>query len=143
MSYLRNVFQNRATWYYKQAAFSRGIALLGGGIAAIDSDRVRKISPKFSCIKFSESGTSRPKSRDIPATTCLKQQKKTTCIKFLSGISRRLGPGCPRNIPPKNFMFRLFFGPIDSDEIESRKTAQWNGPLRTEVDVSAGCIDHY
>ena len=52
---------------------------------------------------------SRPKCRDIPATPCLKQQKKATCIKFLSGISRRLGPGCPRNIPPKNFMFRLFF----------------------------------
>ena len=24
-------------------------------------------------------------------------------------MSRRLGPGCPRNIPPKNFIFRLLF----------------------------------
>ena len=71
--------------------------------------RVRKISPKFSCIKFFQSGTSRPKSRDIPAAPCLKQQKQATRKKVLSGISRRLGPGCPRNIPPKNFMFRLFF----------------------------------
>ena len=46
-------------------------------------------------------GTSRPLR--------LKQQKKATCIKFLSTISRRLGPWCPRNIPPKNFMFRLLF----------------------------------
>ena len=48
-------------------------------------------SPKFPCINFfSKYGTSRPKPRDIPATPCLKQQKKATCIKFLSGISRRL-----------------------------------------------------
>ena len=52
---------------------------------------------------------SRPKSQDIPATPCPKQQKRATCIKFLSAISRRRGPGCPRNILPKNFMFRLFF----------------------------------
>ena len=37
-----------------------------------------------------------------------------TCRKFLSGISWRLGPWCPRNIPPKNFMFRpLFRSPED------------------------------
>ena len=54
--------------------------------------RERKISPKFSCIKFFQSGMSRPKSRDIPATPSLKQQKRANCIKFLSGISRRLSP---------------------------------------------------
>ena len=71
---------------------------------------MQKISPKFSCIKFFQirDGPG-PNPRDIPATPCLKQQKKATCIKFLSGMSRRLGPGCPRNILPKNFMFRLFF----------------------------------
>ena len=68
-----------------------------------------KSAQSFLAQSFSKSGTSRPKSRDIPATPCLKQQKKATCIKFLSRISRHLGPGCPRNIPPKNFMFRLFF----------------------------------
>ena len=53
--------------------------------------------------------------RDVPTqipghpSHSLKQQKKATCINFLSGISRRLGPGCPRNILPKHFMFRLFF----------------------------------
>ena len=68
-----------------------------------------KSAQSFLASSFSKSGTSRPKSRDIPATPCLKQQKKATCMKFLSGMSRRLGPGCPRNIPPKNSMFRLFF----------------------------------
>ena len=39
---------------------------------------VRKISPKFSCIKFFPQIRDVPfsKSRDIPATPCLKQQKK-------------------------------------------------------------------
>ena len=65
--------------------------------------------PKFLAESFSKSGTSRPKFRDIPATPCLKQQKQATCIKFLSGISQRLGPWCPRNSPTNNFMFRLLF----------------------------------
>ena len=65
--------------------------------------RERKNQPKVFLHKvFSKSRTSRPKSRDIPATPCLKQQQKATGKKFLSGISRRLGPEFPRNILPKN-----------------------------------------
>ena len=47
-------------------------------------------------------------SWDIPATPCLKQQKKATCIKHLSGISRRLGPRCPRNMIPEHPAKKLY-----------------------------------
>ena len=77
----------------ESSAESELYALSAGHKVGRNFSRVRKISPKW----FSKSGTSR-KSQDIPATPCLKQQKKATCIKILSGISRRLGPGCPRKV---------------------------------------------
>ena len=52
------------------------------------NSRVQKISLKFPCKEFSDPGTSRPKSREIPPITCLKRQKKAPCIKVLSGTSR-------------------------------------------------------
>ena len=88
-----------------------------------------KSAQSFLAKSFSKSGMSRPKSLDIPATPCLKQQKKATCIKFLSRISWRLGPGCPRNIPPKNFMFRLLFRTRqDQDNIGERQTGDMRNP---------------
>ena len=69
----------------------------------------QKISPKFLAWHFSKSGTSRPKSRDIPATPCLTE--KAACISFLSRISRHLGPWCPRHILPQNFILGCFFLP--------------------------------
>ena len=66
---------------------------------------------KFSCIKFFQIRDVPTQIPGHPGHSLSKTTKRATCIKFLSGISRRLGPGCPRNIPPKNFMFRLFFGP--------------------------------
>ena len=89
-----------------------GGPLLGAPFAHTGVLRVRKSSPKFSCIKFFQIRDVPTQIRDIPATPCLKQQKKATCIKFLSGIFRRVGSECPRNIPPKNFMFRLFFSDL-------------------------------
>ena len=76
--------------------------------------RVRKISPNFSCIKFFQ-------IRDVPtqipghpghslSETTEEGQLHKVFVRDI--ISRRLGPGCPRNIPPKNFMFRLFFSDL-------------------------------
>ena len=39
-----------------------------------------------------------------PGHSLSKTTEKGHLHKVLSGISRRLGPGCPRNIPPKNFI---------------------------------------
>ena len=87
---------------------------IAGNLAGIVRDfwGYGKISPKFSCIKFFQ-------IRDVPTqipghpghslsktTERGHLQKKT-----LSGISRRLGPWCPTNILPKNFIFRLFYVP--------------------------------
>ena len=52
-------------------------------------------SCQFSEMGNERSGTSRPKSRDIPAIPCLKQQKKVPCIKFLSETFQDWGLGCP------------------------------------------------
>ena len=71
--------------------------------------REQKISPKLSWIKFFW-------SRDVPTQiawhpghSLSKTTAKALCLKFLSGTSRRLGPWCPRNILPKNSIFRLLF----------------------------------
>ena len=85
-------------------AFSERFHKNWGGPCAPEF-RVRKISPKFSCIKFFQIRDVPTQISGYPGYSLSKQQKKVTCIKFLSGISRRLGSGCPRNIPPKNFMF--------------------------------------
>ena len=58
-----------------------------------------------------------PKSRGIPATPCLKQQKKAHCIEFLSGTSQGRGQGYPDvrvpDIPgiswPKTLSLGCFF----------------------------------
>ena len=34
----------------------------------------------------------------------------------------RLGPGCPKNILPKNFMFRLFFSDLIDSTLKRLKT---------------------
>ena len=62
---------------------------------------------------------SRPKSQDIAAIACLKQQRKALCIRFLSATSQGRGQGYPDvwvpDVPgisdPKNLILRLFFGP--------------------------------
>ena len=63
------------------------------------------------------SGTSRHNSRDIP------EKKKATCIKVLSGVSRRLGPWCPRNILPKTLCLGCFSVP-DLKAIDDRQIAR-------------------
>ena len=91
-----------------RVAISRDMGPLIGRRKA-QKTRVRKISPKFSCIKFFQIRDVPTQIPGHPGHSLSKTTEKTTCIKCLSGISRRLGHGCPRNILPKNFMFRLFF----------------------------------
>ena len=50
-----------------------------------------KNEPKISCMKFSDSGTSRARSGTFP----LKQQKKAPCMEFLSRTSQGHGRGYP------------------------------------------------
>ena len=76
-------------------------------------NRVRKICPKFSCIKFFQiQECPNPKSRDIPATPCLKQQQKATCINFCPGYPDVWVPDVPGMSRPKTLCFGcFFFGP--------------------------------
>ena len=86
--------------------------------SAIGKSRIFLYGLEFLDLKFPKAprahpnpGTSRSKTRDTRPVHEFKLQKKVPCMKFFpeSGISRRLGPQCPRNILPKNFLFRLFF----------------------------------
>ena len=63
--------------------------MVSGGYCKVGNERSAQ---SFLASSFSKSGTSRPKSRDVPATPCLEHQKKATCIEFLPGMSRHLGP---------------------------------------------------
>ena len=57
------------------------------------SFRERKISPKlFCCIKFFQIRDVPTQIPGHPGHSVSKTTEKATCIKFLSGISRRLGP---------------------------------------------------
>ena len=98
--------------------------------------RVRNISPKFPCIKFFQIRDVPTQILGHPGHSLSKTTEKATCIKFLSGISRRLGPGCPRNVLPKNFMFRLFFGPVE------RKRKRLDGSLDGSFGMNRKAIEH-
>ena len=69
----------------------------------------RKTNPKFRAYCVSDPGISLLKLWDVPASRCVKQQKKGPYVKFLSGTSqdRRVGPH-PKNIQPKNSIFKPF-----------------------------------
>ena len=108
----------------------------GLGVEKWSWSRERKISPKFSCIKFFQI---RDILTQIPATPCLKQQKKAICRKFLSGISQRLGPWCPRNILPKNLSLGCFSLPECQSSATSLVERTWGGGSML---VSSFCPRH-
>ena len=90
--------------------------------------RVRKISPKFCCTKFFQIRDVPTQIPAHPGHSLSKTTEKATCINLLSGISRRLGPGCPRNILPKIFIFRMFFSFLKVRALEHAPSPSLHGP---------------
>ena len=76
-------------------------------------DRERKISPKFSCIKFfwDPSGHGRPhlQVKDVRTKNCFPALRAIGVKAFGPGRLPGYPPGRPRDSPPKTFMFRLLF----------------------------------
>ena len=64
------------------------------------------------------------RSRPLP---CLKQQKKATCIEFLSRISRCLGPWCPQEYPHPELCLGCFSVPDVCCLSRARRWSQYCG----------------
>ena len=80
-----------------------------GGSSKMASIGYEKTSPKFSCIKFFQIRDVPTQNPGHPGHSLSKTTEKGHLHKVFVRDIPTSGSGCPRNIPPKNFMFRLFF----------------------------------